>query len=416
VQLAIWIIAISVVAGPILLGLVLHHLGFSRAVTLGIGMAIVGGGAILLSREPFVDSSTQHVATPSAATALPPSESNAPTAPDTSHPDTEALPAEISALERERMAHEQTRRALEAANAKIASLDASRPVPPDASSSNGDELQTARDELKSAQLRLAIANAEIERLKSAIRAAEPVATAAPLPVTPQPFAYAPALEGQANAPADAAVNSSGIATGATSADARREGQSADLGRILAEAMRSRQFTFVKLADDELVEGRRGSYYRITCPGTGNKPLRFGAGDYTFGSGFGALDTCVKAIENLLLQPLPPNTEHRLYVQGYASFRGFVRSRALPTHDIHLKTITYLQRIKGRDRYASTRARQTTGRRFVNTDLPNLRAASVAHRIETLTKRAIKPEILEGELKPDNDAVSQSFALILQVPW
>ena len=409
-QLAIWIIAISVVAGPILLGLVLHHLGFSRAVTLGIGMAILGGSAILLSREPFVDSSAQRVA----AIKLSTSKDNArsATAPDAGRREAGAL----SALELERAAHQQTRRDLEIAKAKIASLSADQPTPANAGSDSGSEPQTIRDELKSARLRLAIANAEIERLKSAVRAAEPVATAAPLPATPQPFAYAPAVEEQANAAATATVNSSEIATGATSAASGQKEQDGDLGRILAQAMRSRRFSLVKLANDELVEGRRGSYYRITCPGTDSRPLKFGAGHFTFGSGFNALDTCVKAIENLLLEPLPANTEHRLYVQGYASFRGFVRPKALPAHEKHLKSIAYLRRLKDGTRYAPAQARQLTGRRFTNTDLPNLRAASVAHRIETLTKRAIVPEILEGELKPDGDPVSQSFAIILQMPW
>ncbi|MGD9803141.1 MAG: hypothetical protein AB7E81_24430 [Hyphomicrobiaceae bacterium] len=428
-ELSIWIFVISVVVGPVLLGFLLHRFGFSRAVAIGLGL-VVFGAAALISREPLVDSSLDQQAT------IPSDPRAAPSSPTIEHrsaaqDEIEALRSKLAtleaiqrsatgsgnaALEREKAAHEETRRALDAAKARIAETQVGRApdqgtLPPETT-----EPQTIRDELKAARLRLAIAEAEIERLKTAIRAAEPVATAAPLPATPQPFAHAPEPDRTPHPAAIPVKNATEITTGDTAPAGQNESRSATIGRTLAQAMSSRSFALVKLSADELVEGRRGSHYRITCPGKGGKSVSFGSGDYTFSLGDGPLATCFKAVQSLLLDALPQDSERHLYVQGYASQRGFIRPKPLPGRDAYLKSIAYLPRLKGRDRYATATAQQSTGHRFANAELPNLRAAYVAHWIEKASQGAIRPEILEGALKPAPDAESQSFALILQVSW
>lgn len=413
-QLSIWIIAISVVFGSVLMGLLLHRIGFSRAVTLGLGAAILGG-MILISREPLVDSSDPRE-TP-VSTAAPPSAVATTVdaaAPETTHQTAPA--AESAALAREKAAHEETRRALDAARNRIAAREIEARATASAPTGATTEPQATREKLRDTELRLAIAEAEIERLKAAIRAAEPVATTAPLPQTPQPFAYAPAPEQTLRTTEPQTGRSAEIATGATTQPSGHDSRSAVIGRIFADAMRSRRFTLVKLANDELIDGRRGSYYRITCPGDGNRPLSFASGDYTFAAGGGLLETCIKAVQSALLETLPPDTKPGLYVQGYASQRGFIRPKRFPARDTHLRSISYLPRVTSRDRFSTTKARQTTGRQFTNAELPNLRAANVAHLIDKATKGAVQPEILEGEPKAGNDAASQSFALVLHVTW
>lgn len=407
VQLSIWIIAISVVVGPILLGLLLYRLGFSRAVVLGLGMAILGG-AILLNRDPLVDlSDPREIAANPSPLSLQEESAARRTMP--------AAAAETEFVQ-EKAAHEDTRRALDIAKSRIMALEAERRATAGAPTDAAAEFKTARERLQEAELRLAIANAEIERLKAALRAAEPIATAVPLPATPQPFAHAPATEHALPPPAAPTSEGAEIATGATVRRGEPDDPITAIGRTLAEAMRSQHFALVKLSNDELVEGRRGSYYRITCPGNDNVPLRFSAGNYTFESGYAPLATCFKAVQGVLLDALPSGTRHRLYVQGFASPRSFIRPKPLPVRDTHLRSITYLPRMKDLDRFATAKTRQTTGRRFTNTELPNLRAANVAHWIGRTTNGAIQPDVLEGQLKPGNQAISQSFALLLYLAW
>ncbi|MGE0768466.1 MAG: hypothetical protein AB7L90_18585 [Hyphomicrobiaceae bacterium] len=438
-QLSIWIFTISVVVGPVLLGLLLHRLGFSRAVAVGLA-AVLLGGAILISREPASERGAElPVAPQQVSTASSPSQAVSPVTEtaitaalvQTLLQEVRALrtklasfdpergghasPLRIADLDTEKAAHAETKRALEVAKARIASLSAERAAPA-AHSAIASTYQKTNEELQAARLRLAIANAEIERLKAAVRAAEPVATAASLPATPQPFAHAPARA----EPAATTGKATEIATGTTSprvsGASESASRSAAIGKMLAEAMRSRRFALVKLANEDLVAGRHGSYYRITCPGSGATPLSFRAGDYTFNGGYGSLEACFKALQALLLDALPADTGRRLYVQGYASQRGFIRPKAFPTRDTHLRSIEYLPRITGRDQFSTSKARQTTQRRFANADLPNLRAANVAHWIDRASKGAIRPEILEGELQPGNNATSQSFCLLLHVTW
>lgn len=424
-QLSIWIIAISVVLGPVLLGLLLHRLGFSRAVTLGLGIVILGS-ALLLVRDPMDASDNRPISAPTqAATAPTPIEAPSAVSTTAASIEIEALRAQLAAIEvdqrnaastatadlaRAKAAHDDTRRALEAAKSRIASLEA---APPPAAPLASQPTTTASvdDKLKQTELRLAIAYAEIERLKAMLRAAEPVATAVPLPATPKPFDNAPPPPGP---PPETKAET--IAISATAAAPVPENKGAAIGRILAQAMSSRSFALVKLANDELVQGRRGNYFRIICPGPRNRPLSFGPGAYTFPSGYSLLGSCIKAVRSVLLDKLPSDAERRLYVQGYSGQRGFFRPKAFPSGDTHLKTFSYLPRIKGRDRFSTAKVQQTTGRRFTNTELPNLRAANVAHWIERSASGAITPEILEGELKPASYTAVQSFSLILQMNW
>jgi hypothetical protein len=186
---------------------------------------------------------------------------------------------------------------------------------------------------------------------------------------------------------------------------------------LAQAVQSRQFELEAISDTELVAGRPGSYYRIRCPdGRGGKRLNFASGAYTFDGGNKALKSCFEAVQRLLLDAFPPTTTARLYVQGFASRSGFIKPRRIPPHDQRLKSITFLPRQHDRERFIPRGKRQNATVEYGNAELPALRAAFVAEWIATSTKGAIRPEILEGALKPASDPTSRSFDLVLHAAW
>jgi len=418
-----WIIFAAVLVGPVLLGLVLHRFGFSRAVSVGLGSTIVGA-AFLLTREPMITPGTERSSAPPAQTG----DQVSPATTEELHAlrrqvatllaeRRDALPqggGEVAAaLAREKAAHSETRLALKTAIDKhAASVEAERRL--------AAELETARrgqtttTDLEDARRRLAIAEATIARLEAAARAA-PART----PATDPPFAPAPFSTTRPEAPpAKADPPAADVSTGAMNTPKNTEAENgAPLSPALNEASRARQFELTKIDDSELVEGRRGSYYRITCPdGAGGSRLKFEAGSYLLEGGERAFASCIDAIRKLILGPLPPTAAPRLYVQGFASRQGFQKPRRLASRDPSLRTITYLPRKSGTERY-DTRVRSSNpGDRYTNADLPNLRAALVAGSIVRVTRNAIRPEILEGQLTPESNPSSRSFDLILQTAW
>jgi len=432
-----WIILAAVIAGPVLMGLLLHRLGFSRAVSIGLGSTIVGA-ALLVSREPLIDSSTER-ALPSLSDAGSPSGQSRSTAPDAERAALFAATQELrelrrqlntleaerrapapggtgdatAKLEREIAAHSETRLALKAMADKLeASAETQRQL--------ATELQTARPErasvkeLEDTRRRLAIAEATIARLEAATRAAPLSSAAAPLPLAPAPFSAKPP-EPPPSAPA---VPAEAIVTGtANPSSVPDAGNASTMGRALSEASKSRRFELTRIEDGELVEGRRGSYYRITCPdGTAGRPLRFEEGGYSIDGGQQALATCLDAIRQLILSPLPPSAEPRLYVRGFARTDGFQKPKRLDPRDARLKSITYLPKKSGTARFVARGKRQSLGDKYASAELPNLRAAYVADWITKSTRSTIRPEILEGALKSSSDPSSRSFDLVLQTVW
>jgi hypothetical protein len=426
VQLSLSIIVASIVAGAILLSFLLHRLGFSRAVVLGLAVAILGA-TTLVSREPLVDSSAESFA-------LSPTETTA----DTAGSAGQAMRSEIArlrariaaleaaadgastateataALDRERAAHRQTREALKAASTRLAALEVGPSLSATAPARSDAAAGTPTDDLATTRLKLALAEAEIIRLQAALRAAEPVATASPLPAAPAPFSNAPD-----RVPASIPTAAAGIVTGAPQRDPQPEQaphqarDAAALDRILAEAIRTGDFTLARLDDDEVVAGRHGRYLRITCPDKDGRPLGFSSGDYTLAGGDGALATCFAAVREALLEALPASGRPRLYVQGYASRRAFLKPKPFPPRDARLQSVAYLPRHEGQ-RFAATPAMQKVADRYTNTELPNLRAAYVADWIGKATHGAVRPEILQGEHRADADPLSQGFTLLLAV--
>lgn len=404
-----WIILTAVAVGPILLGLLLHRLGFSRAVSLGLGLVIVGS-ALLLAWEPPIDSHDE-----AERLVLHPSPGNAGADRD-----------EITAL---REAHgvakaeiEDLRRQLHAAGAKpsamekLQALEVARKQLSDALQTANSERDAARIEADDARRRLVIAEATIARLEAAARTAPPNVGPPLIPFTPTPFSTAPRED--TVEPKREAAPATEIATGATeAAEASVPAAPRPLGAALAEAAQSRQFELEAISDTELVVGRPGSYYRIRCPdGRGGKRLNFASGAYTFDGGNKALKTCFEAVQRLLLDAFPPTTTARLYVQGFASRSGFIKPRRIPPHDQRLKSVTFLPRNDDRERFVAHGERQTVADEYGNAELPILRAAFVADWIATSTNGAIRPEILEGALKPTSDPASLSFDLVLHAAW
>lgn len=417
-----WIIFAAVLVGPVLLGLLLHRFGFSRAVSVGLGSTIVAA-ALLLTREPTITPSAERTSAIPAETAS----SGARAETEELHElrrQVSALLAErrqtqsqtsgdsAAALSRETASHKETTIALKATREKLeASIEAQRRL--------AAELETARraqpasTELEDTRRRLAIAEATIARLEAAARAAPPRT-----PTADPPFAPAPFSATRSELPAKADPPAANVSTGATDPpkDTKADNGS-PLAPALSEPSRARQFELTKIDNSELVEGRRGSYYRITCPdAAGGNRLKFEADGYQLDGGEQALASCLEAIRKLILSPLPPAAAPRLYVQAFASTQGTQRPRRLASRDPSLRAITFLPRKSGAERYATRARRSNIGESYANTDLPNLRAAFVAGSIVRATRNAIRPEILEGQLMPATSPSSRSFDLILQTAW
>lgn len=417
-----WIIFAAVLVGPVLLGILLRRLGFSRAVSVGLGSTIVG--AAILLREPMVTSNADR----SAATPAEISPRAEPATTDELHDlrrQVSTFPSErrqtqphdsgeaAAALARETAAHKEMTLALKAAKEKLeASVEAQRRLAAELEAARRG--QNANTELEDTRRRLAIAEATIARLEAAAQAA-PARTSAVDPLfAPAPFS-AVRSEPQPAEPHPPAAN---VATGATDASVKTDADDkTPLGASLSQASQARQFELTRIDDNELIEGRRGSYYRITCPdGVGGNRLRFEAGGYQLEGGERALAGCLEAIRKMILSPLPAAAAPRLYVQGFASTPGFQNARRLDPRNPSLKSITYLPRKSGTDRFVTRPKRSNLGGRYTNADLPNLRAALVASAIVSATKNGIRPEILEGQLRPGSNPSSRSFDLILQTAW
>ncbi len=397
-QQAGWIVLAAVLVGPVLMGLLLHRLGFSRAVSIGLGATIVGAG-LLVSREPLVNSSVGGRATAIQQTISEPPQATADDA--------------AAALDREKSAHQETRLALKAAQDQLAASDAERHRIAAELAQAKSEV-TSTKELEDARRRIVIAEATIARLEAATRTAPPQSASFPLPAVPAPFSSTPPPP----TTVPEVAPSASMATGTTTPVEKPASDNAStLGLALSEAAKARKFELTRITDSQLVEGRQGSYYRITCSdGSAGNPLKFEAGGYELDGGEQALARCVKAIQQLILSPLPSAAKPRLYVQGFASTAGFVKSKRLPPRDARLRAITYLPRTSGKDRFAAKGKRRNVGSRFANAELPYLRAAYVADWIARSTKGALRAEILEGELKPGNHPSSRSFDLVLQAAW
>ena len=320
----------------------------------------------------------------------------------------------LAVLDSERVAHEKTRVALRAVEEQVAALEASRKRLADEQASFAAE----RQELAETRARLVLAEASIARLEAASRspvAAAPAADTAPLASVPQPFSAQPAPP--ATAPAAKAPDVRSNASAASEPVAIAKGPTTELGRKLGGGLTTRQFVLAALASPEFVQGRQGSFYRITCrDAASGKRLIFDAGAFALSGGDAGLDACFKSLQQAVIAQLPANTERKLFVQGFVSPSGFVKPQKMPATEGHLANVDYLPFLKDAGQFAAKPIRQSVSGSFANKELPVLRAAYVGDWIGNATKSTLKAELLEGETKPSGDDASRSFDLVLYVKW
>lgn len=333
-------------------------------------------------------------------------------------PDARAANA-LAVLESERAAHEKTRVALKAVEDQVAVLEASRARLAEDLASGEAERAAARKSADEAQRRLVLAEASIARLEAAVRGVSPRSEPSPLPNAPTPFSslQPPAIAATSAIRPSATEPRRPEAPAAAAASAESPGAGGEVARRLAAGLSTRQLTLEKISPTELVQGQRGTYYRIACrDAASGKRLVFDGGAYTVAGGDAQLDACLKALQQAVLGTLPSGTAQKLYVQGFASPSGFIKPQRMPPGDTNLKTVDYLPLRRDSGQFGAPPVRQTVTATFANKELPVLRGAYVADRIANAIKGALKPEILEGDVKPAADEASRSFDLVLHVAW
>lgn len=333
-------------------------------------------------------------------------------------PDTGAANA-LAVLESERAAHEKTRVALKAVEDQVAVLEASRTRLAEDLARGEAERAAARTTADEAQRRLVLAEASIARLEAAVRATAPRTEPSALANAPAPFSAPPqpSVAATSAIPSTAAALRRPDAPAAAPTSAEPAGAGGEAARRLAAGISSRQLTLEKLTASELVQGRRGTYYRIACrDAASGKRLTFDGGAYTVAGGDAQLDACLKTLQQGVLGTLPGGTAHKLFVQGFASPSGFIKPQKMPPGDTSLKAVDYLPLRKDAGQFGAPPLRQTVTATFANKELPVLRGAYIADWIDNATKGALKPEVLEGDVKPGSDEASRSFDLVLHVAW
>lgn len=430
---------VLIVLVPIAGALLLYRSGFGRSFSVGMAVALAGS-AILLLREPLVDSAMEQPGRPTApaqtATDAPgPAEHGdlAKTAVAAARQEIEALRSRLAALEAERArlpaaargddgplqseraAHETTKAALRAAEAKLAASELARQQLAEQSERRSSDRLADRKAAEDTRGQLVLAEASIARLEAALRATTPVAPSpTALPFTPAPFSQRRAASAN-----DATPSKGPASTGlpaATHALAAPERAATDLAKKLAQGLATKQFLLEHLSNPEVVDGRTGSYYRVGCSDGKGKRIAFEPGAFAISGGEDALAPCFAALQRLVLAALPQGVEHRLFVQGFASPSGFARAKRNVRLDAHLRNVDYLPHKKASGKFGASPVRQSIGAALSNRELPVLRAAFVAEWIRRTTRGGTEPQILEGALKPATDERSRSFDLILHVAW
>lgn len=335
-------------------------------------------------------------------------------------------------LESERAAHEKTRATLKALEERTAALDAAARRQDQELRRTTEELASARTDGQRWQARLLQIEAEMQRQTAARRGAGEVQTALPSPPTPfsgtsPPAASPPAAEATSlkTAPESAATDSPPPETTApvtsvspaTLTVPARPPAAAPLRSSLDAGLANSVFDLQLMAVPELVQGKPGSYYRIVCRETpGGKRLKFVSGGYSIAGGEARLAACVKALSSDVLSVIPAGVPKILYVQAFASRQGFARPQPIAASDEQLKALSYLARVGEAPIFASSPRQQTVASTFDNSHLPLLRAGSIADWVETFTKEAVSPVLLEGEFRDNGEEVSRSFDFIVYVKW
>jgi hypothetical protein len=174
------------------------------------------------------------------------------------------------------------------------------------------------------------------------------------------------------------------------------------------------YRLLPLAVSELVAGQPGSYYRITCLARNGARIAFDNGRFRLNAAsVAALKTCIKNLTEDILSPVAAEAPSRLYAQGFAGGDGYAKPRQLSSSDTALAASRVHARRQGPAQFeaAATATPRTT---YDNADLPNLRAAAVAVQLEQTAAAAYAGGVLTGEIRPDADAASKSFDLLLYV--
>ncbi|MDX2157231.1 MAG: hypothetical protein SFW09_12045 [Hyphomicrobiaceae bacterium] len=304
-----------------------------------------------------------------------------------------AVASVLTVLDSERAAHDKTRIALAAVQDQVAGLEAAR-------KQLAEDLEQARRGRDAAsptggQKAAPTMDTSPQRAQEAAAppvsgSAGPVSTAAAPIVAPSPFS--------GTRPAAVPTPSS------------------PLRATLAAGLVTNAFTLTADPDEEIVQGRRGTYYRVVCRGQGGKKrIAFASGSYNPADGDAGVEACARSLREAVISKLPAAVDSGLYVLGYASDQRFIKPKPIPAADAHMKSVSYLPRASTGAQFGAT-AGKLTVTAFANKEVSTLRGAYIADVVGTATKGALAPVALEGTVKPASDEAATSFDLILFARW
>jgi hypothetical protein len=190
----------------------------------------------------------------------------------------------------------------------------------------------------------------------------------------------------------------------------------ELHQKLDAGVEEKEYKVEKMPNNEVVEGKVGTYYFIDLKDAESKEMiLFNPGEYTrdeFERAF--RDSMSKVRKDILDLLSAGNVPFKLYVRGSADLDGntlpFI-DRLPPGEQVW---ITYLPKVPNtRNRYINNPTPQVITEKYNNRELPNLRASYIQTKLAIV---GLESTILEGEVTQNrSEAKDRSVTILLYWP-
>lgn len=251
--------------------------------------------------------------------------------------------------------------------------------------------------------RQALEAAKAELAMAELAKAELAKAKVPLPqaaATPQPVPASPVVPQAKEAPP---AQPSPAAT------------SAPLKDKLEQGITVASYALQPLPATELVQGRRGRYYTVSLRNpTDGKPILFEPGSYDLAGRVSQIEAAARRLRSDVLAAIPPKVTRQIYVQAFATSSRFARARNLPAGDADLSKVLVHRRLDP-DQFGPTPVAAAITGTYQNSDLPVLRAASVAAPLSTALGAPVV--VLDGGINSAADKQSAlAIELVLFIDW
>ena len=199
------------------------------------------------------------------------------------------------------------------------------------------------------------------------------------------------------------------------ADQSATGTVALRGRLDAGGVAAR-YSWEKLAENTLVAGQSGSYYRVRLlEPAGGKPHAFAPDSYVLAGRNQLVRAAYKVFADDVMMAVPPGVEAKLYARVAAPLGITARTYNISRRRSDLRRFSYLPLAGDTVRYAGVESGKTITGRFTALEMPLVRAASLRQVLGALP--TLPPiSLLESSTRLPVDPVADGFELILFVNW